>query len=197
MRLNYSGSGYAKPFPHTIIDDFISQDVVSKINQDWPEDWEKEDGSFTKKWHTQSIPQSALDVIRSIDIREVQKATGIENLIEDPELFGAGLHCIPSGGFLNMHCDFNQHPNGWARRVNMLIYLNQEWAWNGYLNLGFKKEICPIAGRAVIFETNEKTWHGHPEPLNCPEHIQRRSIAIYYYTDTKPPKKPHSTIYKK
>jgi hypothetical protein len=68
----------------------------------------------------------------------VEKVTKIQGLFADPELFGAGLHCIPRKGFLNMHVDFNAHPKGWHRRVNVLIYLNEEWRdeWNGHLQLG-------------------------------------------------------------
>jgi Rps23 Pro-64 3,4-dihydroxylase Tpa1-like proline 4-hydroxylase len=100
-----------------------------------------------------------------------------------------------------MHVDFNQHPKGWHRRVNLLIYLNEEWdeSWNGHLQLGMQtpKLIAPFGGRCVIFETNDQSWHGHPVPLTCPEHIQRRSLALYYYTREKPKAEAHTTIYRK
>ena len=34
----------------------------------------------------------------------------------------------------------------------------------------------------VIFNTTKTSLHGHPEPLNVPDHISRESIAVYYYT---------------
>jgi hypothetical protein len=37
--------------------------------------------------------------------------------------------------------------------------------------------------RAVIFDTTQNSWHGLPEQLNCPEGINRQSLAIYYLTD--------------
>ena len=96
-----------------------------------------------------------------------------------------------------MHCDFNVHSEGWLRRVNMLIYLNEGWEpeWMGQLCLGLPiaKRIDPIAGRAVIFETNEESWHGHPEPLKCPKDRERRSLAFYFYSEGTAD--PHSTIY--
>lgn len=197
-----SGIGYQKPFPHIVVDNFIDEQTVAAINEEWPENWNKEDGSFTKKWSSQDLPPSARSVVAQIDIKALEAATGIQGLIPDPELYGAGLHCIPRGGFLNMHCDFNQHPKGWHRRINFLIYLNERWEadWNGQLQLGLldeAKRIAPIGGRAVIFDTNDLTWHGHPEPLACPEHIQRRSLALYFYTEKPPKEAPHSTIYKK
>jgi hypothetical protein len=42
--------------------------------------------------------------------------------------------------------------------------------------------VAPLFGRAVIFNTDLDSFHGHPEPLNCPPDRSRRSIATYYYT---------------
>jgi hypothetical protein len=33
-----------------------------------------------------------------------------------------------------------------------------------------------------VFVTNDYTFHGHPQPLNCPEHESRKSLILYYYT---------------
>lgn len=140
-------------------------------------------------------------MVDGVDCDWVGRLLGIDGLFKDPDLFGAGIHCIPRGGFLNMHVDFNQHPKGWHRRANLLIYLNQDWQdeWGGHLYLGEDKgvKISPIGGRAVVFETNETSWHGHPEPLNCPADRQRRSLALYFYTEAPPEVEAHSTIYKK
>lgn len=201
MNLRYSGIGFLKPFPHTIIDNFLSIETVEQINNEWPDAWQIEEGSFNKKWNTQQLPPTARAVVDAVNLSAIEKITGINNLIADPELFGAGLHCIPSNGFLKRHVDFNIHPNGWHRRVNMLIYLNRVWRdeWNGHLELGLANpiKISPVAGRCVIFETTADSWHGHPKPLACPETIQRRSLALYFYTEKTPNEEPHSTIYKK
>ncbi len=34
----------------------------------------------------------------------------------------------------------------------------------------------------VVFNTNDYTYHGNPDPVTCPEGRTRRSIAMYYYT---------------
>lgn len=189
------------PIPHTVIDGFIDVETVRKINAEWPDDWQVENGSFQVKWNTTTLTNTAKDVVDSIDVGLIERLTGVDGLFLDPELFGAGLHCIPHGGFLNMHVDFNQHPEGWHRRANCLIYLNEVWddSWGGHLILGENREkaIAPIGGRCVIFETTEDSWHGHPEPLSCPKHMQRRSLAMYFYTKNPPKAEPHSTVYKK
>lgn len=192
---------YDSPFPHTVVDGFLSPQLVEQLNNDFDSvEWYKKEGKTSFKLRAKEQPKSALDVIDSIDISKIEQLTGITGLFKDPELFGAGLHCIPRGGFLKMHCDFNLHPKGWLRRVNVLIYLNRVWrsSWGGQLQLGLGENaryIEPIGGRCVIFETNEVSWHGHPEPLVCPTNVQRRSLALYLYTTETTEVAPHTTIY--
>ena len=49
-------------------------------------------------------------------------------------------------------------------------------------NISEVKRIQPIFNRCVIFNTANKSVHGHPEPLCVPENVYRKSIAVYYYT---------------
>jgi hypothetical protein len=192
---------FNRPFPHTVIDDFIPLATVRAINAEWPS-LPLEDGKFTLKRSGAWLPPTAAQVEASIGLGLIESAVGVSGLFADPDRFGGGLHAVPAGGFLKMHVDFNRHPNGWHRRANVLIYLNEDWLpeWGGQLQLGVGKHavrIEPIAGRCVIFETNEDTWHGHPEPLTCPPDRERRSMAFYYYTEAPPKGEAHTTIYRK
>ena len=56
--------------------------------------------------------------------------TGIDEvLMPDPYFSGGGLHEIKKGGLLKIHADFNKHPlTKLDRRINVLIYLNQDLA---------------------------------------------------------------------
>lgn len=188
------------PFSHFVDDRFIDAETVTQINREWPSRWLQEDGRFNLKWSQPRLPPAAQAVADSIDVGYIGELLGIDGLFADPDLYGAGLHCVPYGGFLNMHVDFNQHPNGWHRRANLLIYLNEDWdeSWGGHLQLGegMEKSIAPLAGRAVLFETTEESWHGHPIKLKCPPSRHRRSLALYYYTEESP-QEGHSTIYTK
>ncbi len=125
----------------------------------------------------------------------IEVITGIENLHGDPDLQGGGIHVIGRGGFLKLHTDFNWHKKlGLHRRLNLLIYLNSEWMenWGGAIELWNSNATekmaayFPHLGEALIFETTDNSYHGHPEPLACPEGRNRKSIAMYYYTKTRP-----------
>ncbi|MEQ8423791.1 MAG: 2OG-Fe(II) oxygenase, partial [Cyclobacteriaceae bacterium] len=105
--------------------------------------------------------------------------------------FGGGLHQSTHGAFLDVHVDFNIHPEtGFHRRLNLILYFNKNWKpeYEGKLELWdmTKKtrleNYSPNFNRCVIFETNEYSYHGHPKPLNTPPGTTRKSMALYYYT---------------
>ena len=48
------------------------------------------------------------------------------------------------------------------------------------------KTISPKFNRAVLFDTTQNSWHGLPDPIQCPEEEYRKSIAIYYLCDLPP-----------
>lgn len=119
-------------------------------------------------------------------------------LYSDPGLHGGGLHAAARGGRLNVHLDYSRHPKtGLARKINLLVYLTEDWQdeWGGALGLweqnpvqpgpgALVRSIAPRFNRAVIFET-PNAWHGLPEPIACPEGQVRKSLAVYYLTDPK------------
>ena len=129
-------------------------------------------------------------------VDHMKVVSGIENLENDPHLHGAGLHYHPRGGKLDMHLDYSIHPiTKKERRLNLIIYLNGDgWEdqWGGDLQLwdaqftSCVQKIQPVFNRAVLFKTNDISYHGLPQPLTCPDGQGRKSIAIYYVSDARP-----------
>jgi hypothetical protein len=93
---------------------------------------------------------------------------------------------------LNIHADYTVHPHNrhWLRRVNLLLYLNSDWEpdYGGDLELWTAdmkrcaKKVSPISNRVLIFTTDATSFHGHPDPMRCPEGVARRSLALYYFS---------------
>lgn len=140
----------------------------------------------------------------------LQELTSIEEpLISDPALLGGGLHEIKRGGYLKLHADFNKSGTLFDRRLNALVYLNKDWkeAYGGHFELWnkelteCKQKITPHFNTLAIFSTTDFSYHGHPDPLNCPENMSRKSMALYYYSKGRPVAetdqslKKHSTIF--
>lgn len=125
----------------------------------------------------------------------LEQVTGISGLISDPYFDGGGLHQICRGGNLKIHSDYNKHKNlNLDRRINLLLYLNKNWReeYGGHLEFwdrnmtACRKRIAPVFNRTVIFGTTDYTYHGHPELLECPEHVTRKSLALYYFSNGRP-----------
>jgi Rps23 Pro-64 3,4-dihydroxylase Tpa1-like proline 4-hydroxylase len=123
--------------------------------------------------------------------------TGIADL--QMETIGGGYHLIPPGGYLDVHTDFNRSPqSNLYRRLNVLTYLNKDWHDDGgRLELwdddGLVVEITPEFATTAIFETSDRSWHGHPKPASR----WRKSVAAYFFSPEPPPgyRADHSTVW--
>ena len=209
------------------MDDVFPEDELMQAYSDWPikDDgrWgilEKGRFSSLKRgaFNCASAPKRIAAILKLLNglsfLKILSSVTGIDSLIADPKFRGAGLHETFREGFLLKHVDFNRLGDGTGipkptdpyRRLNLFLYLNPEWQdeWNGHLCLWKNKgdkypaaRIAPLFNRLVICEASERSWHGHPEPLNCSEDRSRRSMAWYFYTKSPPEtfKKRHSTVY--
>jgi hypothetical protein len=142
----------------------------------------------------------------------MSELTGIPDLLADDTLFGGGTHENLDGQALDVHVDFNIDERRMLhRRVNLLVYLNKEWdeGWGGSIELHSDpwtpkanqvKSFLPLFNRAVIFETNEYSWHGFKR-IVLPEAkrgLSRKSFSIYLYTKDRPAEEvvaPHTTFY--
>lgn len=194
------------PFPHIVIDHAFDLDLVRRIEQEICSfgDWDGEKSFFgsQKKRHCANLGKLPPTTRSLIDYMNgpaflgiLENLTGISGLIPDPYMFGGGVHSIARGGFLKIHADFNWHEKlQLHRRLNLLLYLNSDWddAWGGLLELwdaemqAKRLAISPVINRLVVFNTTDFSYHGHPEPLQCPEGRTRNSIALYYYSATRP-----------
>lgn len=211
-----------KPFRYVMFENFFHDDKAEAIYQNYPS---IEDGKWdgttyldqkNKFQKTKFDEGSALDrVFRELNsptfLQWLQEVTEVEDdLIADDELFGGGLHQSINGAYLNVHVDYNIHPQTqYHRRLNVLVYMNKDWKdeYEGHLELwnlsdGDDKillgKYAPTFNRCVIFETNEISFHGHPKPLKTPKDVNRKSIATYYYSKSRPAHEiaqGHNTIY--
>lgn len=190
-----------QPFPHIVLDDFLDADILRHVVEEFPDsagkvcfqrDQERLKFQFRPDDCSGPLTRMLLAELNSrAFLSFLTELTGIQGLISDPYYSGAGLHETKRGGHLGIHADFPRHGEmRLDRRLNLLIYLNENWPddYGGALELWDKRmrvarhRISPIFGRAVIFSTDSHSFHGHPDPLNCPEGRSRRSIATYYYT---------------
>lgn len=196
----------ARPFRHIVIEDFLEPSAATAVEEGFGIALAHKDHGAPKahkdvlnktgtpKWDLMTPAQ--VQVLTEVNSERftsyLERLTGVESIHADPELRGGGLHSSKRGGYLNVHTDFNFHPTtGLHRRLNLIIYVNHEWEedWGGALELWnedvtmCEAKISPKFNRAVLFETSEISFHGHPVPMTSPDDVTRKSIALYYYSD--------------
>lgn len=221
QQLSYSYK-QANPFPHIVIDNFLENKFANMAAQELKnfEGWDYDptdyasgvqqnkffcpgiDEDLEKMKKDTVMAYQILHFLNSdITLKFLENLTGIKGLIADPKYVGGGYHKIKRGGKLAIHADYNVHPETKLhRRINLLVYLNPGWQeeWGGHLELwdtsltNRTHNIAPLFNRAVIFNITDDAYHGHPEPLNCPEDQARYSLALYYFTEDRPDEEKNS-----
>jgi 2-oxoglutarate-Fe(II)-dependent oxygenase superfamily protein len=206
-----------EPFPYAHLVEFFDRDVANRIADEFPsctsDQWvhwkhynENKLGLTKRALFPPFLGQIVDELNSDSFLGWLSALTGIDRLVADPELDGGGLHQSGAGGFLNIHTDFSTHHHHptWRRRVNLIVYLNRLWeeSWGGAIELWDRDmrrsvvTIPPLFNHAIIFNTEQPSHHGFPEPLRCPEGVTRRSLALYYYTVATTPQVARSTDYR-
>lgn len=189
----------AQPFEHIIIDDFLDPEYAENIFQEFPtinDTWHEYKNPIEVKYTYDNINELNVDIknyfyyLSHPEIIEMmQKITNIHDLEYDEFLHGAGVHMHPRYGRLNIHLDYEKHPySGKERRLNVILFMSKDWnsdwnganeLWNDDVSQCIKKTDVKF-NRAIIFKTNDISWHGLPDKILCPENTFRKSLAYYY-----------------
>lgn len=199
----------AEPYPHLVLDGVFAAEMLARIYAEVPESnselwtiwgsgWNEPSDGRNHKRGISSLyllgerTASFLQQLNSHSfLSDVRMVTGTPELTGDDTFNGGGLHCTGRGGRLRVHVDKVRHPrpDKFDQAVNLIVFVNPLWLpeFRGHLELWSsdashkRAAIEPLFNRLVLFQSNRQTFHGHPEPLKCPEGLFRTSIAAYYY----------------
>ena len=204
------------PYPNIAIDNFLPTETISAMKKECDElEWTRE---FTRNGSHMVERQDVEDLPVANEVRNTMSSkkflvwlgevSGHYDLIPDPHMVGAGYMRCRRGDSLKLHSDFNFNNTLKLYRIlSINIYLNQGWQpeWNGDLQFwDFERKKCmtryyPEAGKAVIFRHHKFGFHGHPEPIQCPEGTYRDGFRMFYYvsemSNCKLDKNPHRSLY--
>ena len=183
----------ARPFPHAVFEDAMTSDdrelADSWPDADWP-GWQRFGDEYQRNKayceHIDDIPVPLREVLHELAspdfLRWLEGLTGISKLLPDPYLNGGGLHMSTSGGVLTPHTDFHLNLQlDLYRRVNVLLYFNEEWQqeWGGCLEFydsptakSPTRTVVPRWGTMVVFTTDDRSVHGFPQPITD-GHVRR------------------------
>ncbi|HSU66224.1 MAG TPA: 2OG-Fe(II) oxygenase [Tepidisphaeraceae bacterium] len=211
----------AKPVPWFCIDDFLESQFAEQVYQSFPsfDEAVKAGRLFSavnEKGKVQitdsgKFPEPIARLNRELNgpdfLNLIEYVTDTPNLLADEQLVGGGIHETGPRGLLDVHLDFDYIPERQLyRRFNILVYFNRNWRpdWGGQFEL-WNEDVTklvhsfePKFNRCLLFETNDRSWHG-VNAVQCPAGQSRKSFAAYYYTLAAPPwfsGEHHSTLFK-
>lgn len=192
----------ASPYPHLIIDDFLSPEVIELVKNALLEDSHTFGVNFSDDVQNKKTISTGDDVPQILQIlagkyaspfmiRYFEELLGIKSLIPDPYYntdYGY-YHISEPGGHLGAHVDHSHHQSmGIPHVLNIVVYLTPDWRddYGGALHLfnqnGRKsiKRIPCLYNRAVVFACNPSAFHG-VEPIKKNLNIARHSLYFAYY----------------
>jgi Rps23 Pro-64 3,4-dihydroxylase Tpa1-like proline 4-hydroxylase len=207
----------SQPVPSILLENFLKEDFALQLHNECntkdDSDWKvfTRNGSHMKEYNNiENLPvaQQFYSFVNSSQfLIWLENLTGIQNLIPDPHLVGAGYSKSYKGDTLKIHTDFNWNDRLKLYRVlSLIVYLTPDWKydWNGGLdfydkdrNEAIKTYPCSF-NNCAIWEYDERGFHGYLNPIDSPEDITRNSIRAFYYVSDGEYRKdftPHRSLY--
>lgn len=185
------------PFPHLIVDGWLPRHEITEAADAWPahtwDGWFRYDSPIEQKSACNDfakMPEPCRKLLRRMMFSPILRAVFDEpTLIPDTTLWGGGMHSMGQGDFLTTHRDANRHARlGMRRALSAVLFVHDVWNvnWGGALELWYPNlsgyiPITPVPGRLVVFACTEQAFHSVGEPLRCPEHVQRKSLATFWF----------------
>lgn len=179
------------PYKIWIIDNFMTTEVINKINQEWLE-------NDAKQWHsgramvggkTNILENKMLSISTITDMPSyiatickqlhsdqmtelVSNITKIKGLITDHTMRWSGMRVMTKGSYQLIHSDARKHPdNGLRKEITCLLYLNKDYnrsshegcleIWNDDVSKCIHK-IEPLNNRFIMFQNSDTSYHGVP-----------------------------------
>ena len=198
-----------KPCHHICLADFLERDVALTAARRFPRP--SNPVLVAVKTHNQDLrwlssrqllSRRILELVEELNspdfVAWLTELSGITGLVADTDLADAGLCQASQDSYHNLHVDPTWHASrfNWRRRINLVIYLTPTWndRWGGRLEFWNSDISSCVAhypslfNHAVIFNTDDGSLHGFPEPLRCPAGVVRNSLMLSYYTIEEGPK---------
>jgi hypothetical protein len=154
----------ADPFEHIVLDGILPDELVAKILADFPSAARKNDEVFNIGYggdHKRQVMPEDCDRFS----REMFLFFNSRPMLQFLEGLTGIDGLLPDPYFMG---------GGY-----------HEITKGGRLGVHADFRISPQLNRCVVFNTEADTWHGHPDPLQPPDGVSRKSIALYYYTASR------------
>jgi len=199
-----------KPYAYHIEDNVLNNDFALSIQHEIlniiDNDWDRYDNPFEQKYTLRdknNFPkntQQLFNMLTSDDFIEcLSDKVGIK-LKNDPNKNWFGIHKYDHGDKLDIHVDAGLHPvTNDKKQITLGIYLSKDWKekngghleiWDGDNSINNNAKlskviykILPSFNRLIIFDNNDYSWHGSPEPIKCNNDEKRIFLTLSYLSE--------------
>jgi Rps23 Pro-64 3,4-dihydroxylase Tpa1-like proline 4-hydroxylase len=205
------------PIPLFTVDNFLKKEIALNLYNETSTIDERYWTTFTRNGsHMKECKQldhapCAFNIVShlhsSVFLHWLTSVTGIEGLIPDPHLVGAGYSKSFKGDTLQVHTDFNWNEQlKLHRALSLIIYLTPDWKeeWGGALDFynsdktSVENTVSCMFNRLLIWKYHRYGFHGYETPLACPENLYRSTFRLFYYTSNSSHLNddlPHRSLY--
>lgn len=198
------------PFPHLMIENILDEKFAKAIQNEIlnikDDDWDRYNNPFEQKYTLRdknNFPRYTAKLFEILEseefINKISQIVGIK-LYKDEYRHFWGIHKYDDQDYLDIHVDAGIHPkNKMKKQVTLGIYLSKDMSEsnNGHLELWsgdnsshhyakiFKKNvsIAPLFNRLILFECNDYSWHGNPNPVICKNGEKRIFVTLSYLSE--------------
>ena len=208
---------YTPPYPNLHLTDFISKEIAKAMYEESKIIPDKYWTTFTRaesymeecrELKHAPVARQLVSALHSAEFLEwLRKTCDVPHLLPDPYLVGAGYMKGYKDTSLKIHSDFNWNEECQTHRaLSLILYFTPDWKeeWNGDLQFwDFDKtkkivSYFPEMGNVVIWKYHKRGFHGHPNPIACPDDKFRVGFRLFYYIadskhDWRDP--PHKSLY--
>lgn len=211
-----------KPYPYAYQDNILDKDFAKKLQSEILDisdgAWDRYENPFESKYTLRN--KYTFPPLLNILFDELQSESFVSKLSEivgyklllDPTRNFWGVHKYNNGDKLDIHVDAGLHPTTKQKKqVTFGIYLSVNWdekyscpleVWYGdnaaSTNAKIYEKVASIApmfNRMVLFTCNDYSWHGNPEPADCPDDAKRIFITISYLSENYEDKNKRQKAY--
>ena len=210
--INISSEQYQKtfPYPHMFQDNFLDEnfakDLQAEILSIPHEEWDRYENPFEKKFTLRdkfNFPKHLSAIFGELTskrfVEQLSHIVGYDLLLDETRTFW-GVHRYVSGDKLDIHVDAGIHPAmSLKKQITLGIYLSNNWReeygceleiWTGENSsdndaLLFEKTVAisPMFNRLILFTCDDYSWHGNPEPADCPMDSTRIFLTLSYLSN--------------
>ena len=165
--------------------------------------WDRYNNVFEQKYtyrdkhnFTPNVKNLFSELTSQAFIDQLNRLTNL-NLMNDPSRIFWGVHLFTDGDKLDIHVDAGRHlTTNLTKAITFGLYLSYNWTeenngcfefWEGDHSSTENPKlykcidrIMPLFNRGIIFENNDKSWHGAPEPCICNKNEKRIFLTCSY-----------------